>query len=95
MALSRKSCVSAVFAKRALPDESPDGTGSAPSAAMVVSCTVMLTCDAAASVPVLMLQRSTPQPAAVIASLSFSSPGIPACLQAAIERATATNAANR
>src|SRR5260370_2378750 len=71
----RKTCISAVLGKRALPGPSPGGPGSAPSAWMVVSCGVMLTCDAAGSVPVLMLQRSTPQPVAVIGSLSLSSPG--------------------
>ena len=71
--------------------------GSAVSAAMVVSCGVRLTCDAAESVPVLTAHRSTPQPAAVMASLSFSSPGMPAWLQEVRARAidTALNATSR
>src|SRR5216684_5006417 len=61
---------------------------------MVVSCAVMLTCEASESVPVFTLQRSTPQPEVVIGSLSVSLPGMP-CAQAARESANVTNAVRR
>ncbi len=58
---------------------------------MVVSCAVMLTCETSESVPVFTLQRSTPQPEAVIASSSSSSPGMTPCAQAVRESANATD----